>query len=167
MALRRRRPEPLDPHELAAARLRGGLEPFEPLPPDPRPIDRKKLLFYVLLGVVVVGVLRDGIGRWAPPVHGSCTSPAFALDRDEVGQYGVVKWAVAGPTGAQVVITADTTSATSGRLLGPLPLKQCKASGRFGVPLSDGDHVLRVFLREPDGGTSLLGTQKLVVNAPR
>lgn len=165
--LRRRRTEALDLHEQAAARLRTGLEPFEPLPPDPRPTDRKRLLLYLLIGVVVVGVLRDGIGRGAPPVKGSCTQPGFALDRSEVGQYGVVKWAVAGPTGAQVVITADTTTTESGRLLGPLPLKQCRASGRFGVPLSDGDHVLRVFLREPDGATSLVGTQKLVVNAPR
>jgi hypothetical protein len=165
--LRRRRPEPLDPHELAAARLRSGLEPFEPLPPNPRPIDRKRLLFYALVGVVVVGVLRDGLGRGAPPVDGSCTKPAFALDREEVGQYGVVKWSVAGPSGAQVVITADTTSTAIGRLLGPLPLKQCKASGRFGVPLSDGDHVLRVFLQEPGGATTLVGSQKLVVNAPR
>jgi hypothetical protein len=165
--LRRRRPEPLDPHELAAARLRGGLEPFEPLPPDPRPIDRKRLLLYVLVGVVVVGVLRDGLGRGAPAVHGSCTKPAFALDRSEVGQYGVVKWSVAGPSGARVVITADTVTPATGRLLGPLPLKQCRASGRFGVPLSDGDHVLRVYLSEPDGGTSLVGTQKLVVNAAR
>ena len=165
--LRRRRPEPLDPHELAAARLRSGLEPFEPLPPDPRPIDRKRLLFYLLIGVVVVGVLRDGIGRGAPPVKGSCTQPGYALDRKEVGQNGVVKWAVAGPTGAQVVITADTVTPATGRLLGPLPLKQCRASGRFGVPLTDGDHVLRVFLRDPDGSTSLVGTQKLVVNAPR
>jgi hypothetical protein len=41
------------------------------------------------------------------------------------------------------------------------------ASGRFGVPLSDGDHVLRVFLLGTDGATSLVGSQKLVVNAPR
>jgi hypothetical protein len=163
---RRHRDQP-DASEQAAARLRAGLEPFEPLPPDPRPINRKKLLLYVFLGVLVVGVLRDGLGRGAPSVDGSCTRPAFALDRSEVGQYGVVKWSVAGPTGAQVVITADTTTTSTGRLLGPLPLKQCKASGRFGVPLSDGDHVLRVFLLGTDGATSLVGSQKLVVNAPR
>lgn len=163
--LRRRRPDAPDLHEQAASRMRAGLEPFEPLPPDPRPVDRKRLLFFILVGVVVVGVLRDGLGRGAPAVHGSCTKPAFALDRSEVGQYGVVKWSVAGPTGDQVVITADAASAASGRLLGPVPLKQCKASGRFGVPLSDGNHVLRVFLLDA-GATRLVGSQKLVVNAP-
>ncbi|HUR13618.1 MAG TPA: hypothetical protein VM097_03905 [Mycobacteriales bacterium] len=167
MALRRRRPEKLDLHEQAAQRMRAGLEPFEPLPPDPRRIDRKRLLLYVFVGAVLVAVFRDGLGRGAPPVEGSCTKPAFALDRVEVAQYGVVKWSVAGPTGAQVVITADTPSADTGRLVGPLPLKQCKASGRFGIPLADGDHVLRVFLRQVDGTTTLVGQQTLTVNVPR
>ena len=110
--------------------MRDGLEPFEPLPPDPRRTDRKRLLLYVVLGVVVIGVLRDGLGRGAPPVHGSCTKPAFALDRAEVRQYGVVKWSVAGPSGAQVVITADNASAGTGRLLGPLAVLRAHGDHR-------------------------------------
>ncbi len=160
---RRRRP---DPFEQVAERIEAGRKPFEALPPDPRRIDRKRLIMYVVVGALLVAVLRDGLGRPAPPVQGSCAKPGFALDRVEVTEGAVIKWSVAGPSGSQVVITADTTSPETGRLLGPVPVKDCKASGRFGVPLPDGDHVLRVFLLNADGSTTVVGTQKLVVNAP-
>jgi hypothetical protein len=163
---RRRRGRP-DASELAAERLQAGREPFEPLPPTLRRLDRKRLLLYLVLGAVTVAVLRDGLGRGAPPVKGSCTQPAFAFDRTEVREDGVVKWSVAGPPDAQVVITADSTTADGGRLLGPVTLQGCKASGRFGVVLQDGTHVLRVFLRQPDGTTQVIGTRTIVVNAPR
>lgn len=164
--LRRRRGDRPDPHELAAERMRTGLEPFEPLPPQLRRYDRKRLLVMVLMGALVVAVLRDGLGRGAPPVDGSCTRPAYAFDRDEVGQAGVIKWSAAGPTGSYVIVTADSPSPDAHRLLGPLPLKDCRASGLFGVPLSDGSHVLRVFLRRPDGATSVIGERRVEVNLP-
>jgi hypothetical protein len=163
---RRRRDRP-DPHELAAERLEAGLEPFEPLPPTLRHPDRKRLLLYLVLGAVTVAILRDGLGRGAPPVTGSCTHAAFAFDRSEVREDGVVKWSVAGPSGAEVFVTADSTTVDAGRLLGPVTLRDCKASGRFGVVLKDGTHVLRVFLRDPDGATRVLGQRTLEVNAPR
>jgi hypothetical protein len=163
VAFRRSRGRP-DPHEYAAERLGAGIGPFEPLPEELRRSHRRRIILYVVIGLVVVAVLRDGLGRGAPPVHGSCTKPAFAFDRDEVRQDGVVKWSVAGASGSYVIITADSASAASGRLLGPLPLKHCGASGRFGVPLREGDHVLRVFLRSPSGATSLVGSQKVVVS---
>ena len=173
MIFRRRHDRP-DPHERTAERIQAGLEPFEPLPPGLQRYDRKQLIWLLILGGVTVAVLRDGLGRGAPPVDGSCTRPAFAFDRDEVGQQsGVVKWSVAGPSGASVFVTVDSTSIESGHLLGPVELKDCKASGRFGVVLpgavllTDGSHVLRVFLRLPDGTVQLLGSRPLTVNAPR
>jgi hypothetical protein len=163
---RRHREQP-DPHELAAERLQAGLEPFEPLPAPLRRTDRKKLLLYVVLGAVTVAVLRDGLGRGAPPVKGSCTQPAFAFDRGSVREDGVVKWSVAGPSGAQVFVTAGSTTVDNGKLLGPVTLKRCKASGLFAVPLKDGKYVLRVFLRQPDGSTRVIGQRTLEVDAPR
>jgi len=169
----RRRDRP-DPHERAAERIQAALEPFEPLPPGLQRFDRKRLVFLLILGAVTVAILRDGLGRGAPPVSGSCTHPAFAFDRSEVAQQGgVVKWSAAGPSGASVFVTVDSTSIDSGHLLGPVVLKDCKASGRFGVVLQggvllkDGSHVLRVFLRQPDGTVKLVGTKPLQVNAPR
>ena len=166
MRLRRERDKP-DHSELAAERLRGGLEAFEPLPPTLRRYDRKRLLLFVVLGALVVAVIRDGVGKGAPPVSGSCTRPGFAFDRTSVRTDGAVKWAVAGPTGSSVIVTADSESPGTGRLLGPVPLKGCKADGRFGVPLEDGDHVLRVFLRAPDGAVTLVGKKPLEVDGPR
>jgi hypothetical protein len=164
--LRRERDRP-DPHELAAERLSDGLGPYEPLPPQLERYDRKRLLLLVVLGGITVAVLRDGLGRGAPPVAGSCTKPAFSFDRDRIRVDLALKWAVAGPSGSSVIVTADSTSADEGRLLGPVELRGCKADGLFGVPLSDGTHVLRVFLRAPDGTTALLGQQDLEVDVPR
>jgi hypothetical protein len=163
----RKRPDPPDPHELAAERLRGGLEPFEPLPSGLARFDRKRLVLFVIMGGLMVAILRDGIGRGAPPVDGSCTKPGFAFDRSSVRVDGAVKWAVAGPTGSAVIVTADSESAGVGRLVGPVALKDCKASGRFGVPLTDGNHVLRVFLRSADGVVTPLGEKPLEVDGPR
>ena len=162
---RRHRERP-DPHELVAERIRAGLEPFEPLPPEIRRKDNKKLLIWFGLAVVVIALLRNGPGQGAPAVKGSCTRPAFAFDRTSVRYYGTVKWSVAGPSGAQVFITADSPSVDAGKLLGPVTLRSCKASGLFGVPLKNGRHVVRVFLRQPDGSTRVLGTRSLEVHAP-
>jgi hypothetical protein len=155
-----------DPSEIAYERLRADAEPRIVLPARVHQVDRKRLAVYAVLFVLVVAVFRDGIGRGAPEVEGSCDRPAFALDRTEVRQDYVVKWAVRGPSGAQVVITANSADPAAGRLLGPLPLKDCHADGRFGVPLPDGEHLLRVFL-QTGGTTTLLGDQELTVNAPR
>ena len=88
--LRKRRDKP-DAHELAAERLQGGLEPFVPLPPELKRYDRKRLVLYLVLGAITVAAFRDGIGRGAPPVKGSCSQPAFAFDREEVREEGVIK----------------------------------------------------------------------------
>ena len=163
MLRRRRRP---DPAELAYERLRAEAEPRVPLPPRLQRVDRKRLVVYAFLVLVVGAVVKDGLGRGAPRVDGSCTSPGFAFDRTEVLQDHAGKWAVAGPSGAQVVITADSDNPAVGRLLGPLTVQHCHGDGRFGVPLTDGDHVLHVFLLRPSAAPQQLGTARLTVNAP-
>jgi hypothetical protein len=98
-------------------------------------------------------------------VNGGCDSPGIAFNRDEVSEGGVLKWSVAGPAGADVVITADDTPVTSpDRLLGPVRIGSgCKASGLFGVPLKDGTHTLRVTLIQ-DGAPREIGTTRIEVN---
>lgn len=163
MRVRRTRP---DPSEQAYDRLTAPAAPYEPLPPRLHRVSRRRLLVYAFLFVMVVAVFRDGVGRGAPDVDGSCERPAFAFDHTEVVEDRAVKWAVAGPAGTSVVITADSATADRGRLLGPVPLRGCAASGRFGARLKDGDHVLRVFLLRPNGSSLLVGQQTLTVNAP-
>jgi hypothetical protein len=164
--MRFRRDKP-DPSEQAYARLNPPAAPYEPLPPRLHQFDRKRLLVYAVLLVVVVAVLRDGLGRGAPEVDGSCDSPGFAFSTSDVTQDAPVKWAVKGPAGTQVVITADSTDAARNRVLGPVPLAGCAAEGRFGARLPDGEHLMRVFLLRPDGTSSLVGLTTLTVNAPR
>jgi len=163
MSPRRGRP---DPSELAYERMRAGSEPAVPLPPQLHRFPRKKLLLYAFLFLLVVAVLRDGVGRPPPEAGGSCTRPAFALHTDEVVQDGAVKWSVDGPDATRVVINADSTDPTRNVLLGPLALSGCTAKGVFGARLPDGRHQLRVFLLDADGSHTLVGEQALTVNAP-
>lgn len=166
MARQRRHDRP-DPHELAAARMRAAYGPYEPLPNELRRLNSRKLLVYVALAVGIAALLSGRLGTGAPQVRGSCTEPAAALDRDDVGQFGLVSWSVAGPSGSEVVLTADAAGPDTGRLQPPVPVRDCKATGRFSARLSEGEHVVRVFLRQADGSTRLLTTERLVVNAAR
>ncbi len=170
MGFWRREPERLDPHELGARRSDPGLAAFEPLPPNPRRVGTKNLLAYFVLGVLVVALIREGAGRGGPPVDGSCTKAAFALDKTDVASYGVLKWSATGPADSKVVFAIDTstlpTSAGNGLLLGPVALTGCRAHGRFGVPVAAGDHVVTVFTVRPGGAAVVLGTAKLTVNPP-
>lgn len=161
--LRRGRP---DPSELAYERLRKASEPAVPLPPQLHRFPRKKLLLYGFLFLLVVAVLRDGIGRPPPDAGGSCTRPAFAFHTDEVAQDGAVKWSVDGPDGTRVVINAGSTDPSRNVLLGPLALSGCSAEGVFGARLPDGEHTVRVFLLDGAGAHTVVGQRLLTVNAP-
>ena len=163
---RRRRDRP-DPYERAAQRMRDELQPFEPLPEALHRFNPARLGLYVLLALVAFALLRAGSDRDAPAVDGSCIRPGFAFDHHDIRAGGALRWAVAGPTGATVVVTADSTSIDDGTLVGPVVLRGCKASGVTGIPLKSGEHVLRVFLRRPDGTVQLLGSRPLEVNARR
>lgn len=167
---RRKQPEPLfDPHEFGAARSDPGLGAFEPLPPSGRRINNKKLLTYFFCGVVLIAIFRASSNP-APSVKASCTEPAYALSKTEVKSYGTLKWSAAGPTGSSVVFGVDTTTVPGaldeGLLSGPTALKACRASGLFGVGVPEGDHTLTAFLVAADGTAKVIGTEKLVVDAP-
>ena len=165
--MRRRRHDRPDSHELAAERLNAGVGPYEPLPAELKNYNGKRLMMLAALGIFVALLLGGRHGSSGPPVTGSCAKPGFSFDKTSIRYYGAVRWSVAGPDGSSVIITADSTSADSGRLAGPVPINECKASGRMGVPLKGGSHLLRVFLRSADGTDTLLGQKALQVNAPR
>ena len=158
-----------DPHEYGAARSDPGLGAFEPLPPSGRRITNRQLLTYFFCGVVLIASFRAGSNP-APVVKGSCTSPGFALSKTEVKSYGTLKWSAAGPQDATVVLGIDTRSLPGprddGLLSGPHRLKGCKASGLFGVRVPEGNHILTVYLVSADGTSKVLGTEKLIVDAP-
>ena len=166
LAWRKRPVDRPDQHELAAERMAAGLGPFEPLPETLRRFDRKRQVLLFLLGAIALLLYRGAQTGGPPSASGSCTRPAFDFDHTSVRYYGTVRWSVAGPAGSSVVITADSASVTTGRLAGPVALKDCRAQGRFGVPLPDGTHLIRVFLVSGDGTTTVLGTKDLVVHAP-
>lgn len=168
--LGRKKPEPLfDPHEFGARRSDPALGAFEPLPPTPRRYNNKQLLYLFFLGVVFVAVYRLGSER-VPSVNGSCTKPAFALSKTELHQYGVINWSVAGPATSKVVIGIDSSSPPTtlqgGLLTGPLALKDCKAGGLFGVRSPAGDHTVVVYLIDPTGTSTVVGSKKITVDQP-
>lgn len=167
---KRTEPEPFDPYALGARRSDPELAALEPLPAAPRRLPTKTLLVYFVLGVAVIAFIREGTGR-PLKVDGSCTKPAFALNRTEVKSGGVLKFGATGPATDSVVFGLDTdavpTSTSPALLYGPALLTGCKAGGRFGVQTPEGNHVLTVFLVHPDGSFTVLGTQKLVIDDPR
>lgn len=169
MGLFRKEPELLDPHELGMRRSDPALGALEPLPPGPPRIAPLKLLAYFAIGVVVVAVLRDGVGGGAPAVTGSCTMPAFALNKESIRSNGALKWSATGPADATVVIGLDTTSVPStredGKLSGPTALKDCKADGLFGVRAPDGRHQVTAYLVKADGTSSVVSTSTIIVEA--
>ncbi|MCW2600431.1 MAG: hypothetical protein JWM02_2260 [Frankiales bacterium] len=171
MAFWRRDPERLDPYELGVRRSSDpSLGAFEPLPRAPRRVSTRRLLVYFVLGVIAIGLIRSNTGSGAPRVAGSCTKAAFAVDKTNVTSYGALRWSAAGPAEDRVAFAVDTstlpTSGAHGLLLGPVPLTGCKASGRFGVPLPAGQHLLTVFTVTPDGTATVLGTRKITVDPP-
>jgi hypothetical protein len=164
---RRRRARP-DQYELAAERLRAEIEPYEPLPQGLHRFTPRRLVLYVLLGVVVVALVHSGTkGRKELPVTGSCTQPGFTIDHDTVPVNGKLSWAVVGPTGAEALVTVDSSSPDRGVAAGPTTLRACRAGGQFTLEAPAGAHVLRVFLINPEGTSQLVGSKELVVNAPR
>jgi hypothetical protein len=166
----RKEPGQYDPHELGARRSDPELAALEPLPQSSRRVTNGQLLLAFFAAVVVIAFVRNGGPGGGPAVAGSCTQPAFALNKTEVKSGGVLKWSAAGPTASEVAfaVDSDTLPATldAGLLAGPLPLSGCKRSGQFGIRASEGEHVVTVFLVDAEGTTTVLGTKKVTVDAP-
>ena len=120
------------------------------------------------MGVVVVALLRDGIGSGAPTLAKSCAKAAYALSADSVRPQGVLKWSATGPAEASVVFAIDVSAVpdagSDDLLAGPIPLTGCERHGQFGVAAPSGEHVVSVFLVGPDGTTTTVGTSELTVD---
>lgn len=167
--MRRRRQASLpDAYELAVQRV----DPEAPqLTGDPLEVPRhvSTRVLVVMLGLVLVGVTLAKVagGGSVPAVHGSCTAPAYALDRTHVRQYGVVTWAATGPAADRFVLGVDTTTVPAdrphGRLFPQVPLTGCRAHGRFGVLVPPGRHVVTAFLVAPDGTATTVGSTPVTV----
>jgi hypothetical protein len=161
-----------DPHEFGARRSTPELAGIDPIPRlFSSRFSPKNLLLYFVLGVVVVAFVRAGVGRPQPKVARSCTTPAFELVNTEVKQYGVIKWSATGPNGTRVVFVMDAngstavpTTAEAGLLAAPGPLKDCQASGRFGIRAGEGDHVVTALAVAADGTATVIGTEKILVS---
>ncbi len=160
---------PFDPYEIGARNSDPELGALQPFPPAPKRLPPMKLLGLFAVGVVVVAIIRGGVGGAGPVAKGSCTTPAFALSKDSVAQFEVVKWSATGPSGSTVLLGVDASAAVDASgdaLLGRRTLSGCKTSGQFGLRVGPGDHTVSAFLLRPDGSTSPIGTEKLSVTAP-
>ena len=164
------KPPGFDPYEYGARNSNPELAALQPLPPLLDRLQPRKWLGWFVLGIVVLAVLRGGVGGGGPSVDGSCTDPGFALDRTEVDQYAALRWSAAGPTGSSVVLGLDTTalptSAEAGRVTGPVALQDCRAGGVLGVRAEPGDHTLVAYLVAQDGSVRELSSTKVVVTRP-
>jgi hypothetical protein len=177
VARRRREPaEPADPfaqpdpYEQAVQR-HAAADPLsavgEEPPAYPRRISTRTLLLVFGGLFAVLLLLKVGSDQHFPAVQGSCTSPAYALDRTKVKQYGVVSWAARGDAADSFVLGIDTTAVPAdrahGRLFPQVRLTGCAAHGRFGVLVPPGKHVVTAFVVGPDGTGTAVGTTKLTV----
>lgn len=164
----RRRPA-FDPYEFGARRSDPQLAALDPLPATPPRIRTSTLLLCLAVGVAFVVLSRGTASKGSdgPPVKGSCTQPAFALDKTQTRAYGALSWSATGPSTSSVVIGLDTArlpaTNRAGKLLGPVALTRCKAHGRVGVGATAGDHVLTFFAVARDGTSTVIGSKRVVV----
>ena len=161
--------EPFDPYEIGARNSDPELGALQPLPPAPARIAPLKLLGLFAIGVVVVAIIKDGVGTPGPTVARSCTTAAIALNKDTVAQFAAVRWTATGPSGATVLLSLDsptTPAADADHLLGRAVLSDCKASGQFGVRAPAGKHTVTTYVLRPDGTVVTVATRDLEVDAP-
>jgi hypothetical protein len=160
---------PFDPYEIGARNSDPELGALQPLPPAPPRIPPLKLLGLFAVGVVVVAMVKDGVGTPGPKVTRSCTTPAVTLSKDAVDQFDVVRWAATGPSGSTVLLSLDSPTAPATddeHLLGRKALADCTASGQFGVRAPAGKHTVTTFLLRADGSVVTVATRDLTVTAP-
>lgn len=160
------RDEPFDPYEIGARNSDPELGALQPLPPAPQRIAPMKLLGLFAVGVVLVAIVRDGLGSAGPELARSCSVPAVVLSKDAVDTGGVVRWSATGPSGATVVLSLDSPTAPAtddARLLGRRVLAGCTASGQFGVRAPAGRHTVTAYLVGADGAVTTVATRDLTV----
>ena len=160
---------PFDPYEIGARNSDPELGALQPFPDAPKRMPPLKLFGLFAIGVVVVAVVRDGVGGPGPQAKGSCTQPSFAVNKTAVDQFEVVRWSASGPSGSTILLGLDSTSATAvsrEALLGRRTLSGCSVSGQFGLRAAPGDHTVTAYLIRADGTASTIATEKLSLSAP-
>ena len=163
------RDDPFDPYEIGARNSDPELGALQPLPPAPPRMSPLKLLGLFAVGVVLIAIVKDGVGTPPPKVVRSCRTPAVTLSKDSVKQYAVVRWAATGPSGSTIVLSLDspTTPATDDQhLLGRKALADCTASGQFGVRAPAGKHTVTTYVVGSDGTATKVATTYLAVESP-
>ncbi len=160
---------PFDPYEIGARNSDPELGALQPLPPAPPRMAPLKLLGLFAVGVVVVAIVKVGVGTPGPTVPRSCTTPAVVLSKDAVDQDEVIRWAATGPSGFTVLLNLDSPTAPANdaeHVLGRRVLSDCTASGQFGVRAPAGEHTVTTWVLGPDGSVVKVATRDLTVDAP-
>jgi len=99
--------------------------------------------------------LSTSEGRFGSPVTWKATGPA--------GDYSVTLDAVAVARGSGRTVTVDEPGST-GSWVGPaFAMSGCRATGRFGLTLPPGDHVLRLFAFTSTGARAVV-TQTVTIS---
>ena len=125
---------------------------------DPQP--RRKVRLWPA-GIVVVAMVLGGLG-FLPNVHRfeltrSCTTPALALERNDVPPGSGMEWKGTGPAtgdyvlvadGGQVTGQGDTVRVDGGTVLSPVfQMTDCTTDQTMSAPRSTGTHNLRLMHR--------------------
>lgn len=151
MARRQRGADGSDPYEQAAARLeadRRSKELGDPMPvlppelatamPDRRRMRRTLYLVGGVLLILVVG--RIGAGSRAPSLPASCSKLQIAVSPAEARQGGGVTWSATGPPGQAISVSIGGRQVSRPSTA----LVDCKATGKFVVPVGPGRYDLTV-----------------------
>jgi hypothetical protein len=138
---------------------------------------RRRFLLKLFVGLMVLGLLaRVGIARrpQPPALAASCTTPAFALSATTVKQARPVSYTIVGPNDGRYVIGVNTTEfrhkAEGGYDPVPLPdvdpvkdvvfegvkpMKGCRRTGFFALPIRLGEARIALYELTPTGTTEL------------
>lgn len=146
-----------DPYEQAAARLEGDRrsrdlgDPIPVLPPGlatPLPDRRKMRRTLYLIGAVLLVLI---IGRLtarsrSPDLAANCTKLQIFVDPGQVKQGAGVSWSATGGSGRTIAVRLAAKQVSRPDTV----LRNCKATGKFLVPVPPGRYQLEV----RDGTTS-------------
>lgn len=148
----------------AAEQATGGEGPAAPDALWARP--RRKIGVKLLIGVaVLVLIARVGAARRppAPVLAASCTTPSFALSAYTVKQARPLVYTIVGPEDRRYVLGLDTLTFVrqddggwnavpapgdeDSYLIpaGVAPMKHCRRTGLFSLPVPVGEHVLTLY----------------------
>jgi hypothetical protein len=153
----------------------GGADGSAPDALEARP--RRRFLVKLLVGLAVLALFaRVGLARrpQPPALAASCATPAFALSATTVKQARPVSFTIVGPDDGRYVIGVNTTAfrhkpdggydpvplpgvdpVKDVVVVGVRPMKNCRRTGFFGLPVRLGDTRVTLYALTPTGTTEL------------